>query len=149
MVDKFCQKLLTSGYTEQQTRRVTLCGIRGWERRKRRALEERGKIFRTSGESHLGRIKKKTTGKTNWFRKSGKKSKGEEKKTSNQEKTAGLNTGRSRNDNQHQPENTNTTTTKEDVRTATVLFVENTKGGELAKRLRGVVERETQKDPRV
>ena len=80
VVDKFCQKLLTSGYTEQQTRRVTLCGIRGWERRKRRALEERGKIFRTSGESHLGRIKKKTTGKTNWFRKSGKKSKGEEKK---------------------------------------------------------------------
>ena len=73
VVDKFCQKLLTSGYSSTQTRRITLCGIRGWERRKDRARDERGRIFRTSEESRGGRIKKKTTGRNNWFRKSKKK----------------------------------------------------------------------------
>ena len=74
VVDKFCQKLLTSEYSFSQTKKITLCGIRGWERRKIRARSERGRLFRTSEESRGGRIKKKTTGRNNWFRKKKKTS---------------------------------------------------------------------------
>ena len=63
VVDQFGKKILTSGYTLRQTRKIVLNGIRGWERKKERALKENRKLFRTSKESLLGRIKKKTQGK--------------------------------------------------------------------------------------
>ena len=37
VVNMFAQKLLTSGYSQEQARRIILSGIRGWERRKIRA----------------------------------------------------------------------------------------------------------------
>ena len=57
VVDRYSQKLLTSGYSLQQTRRVITSGIRGWERRKCRMKEEYGKLYRTSSESFRGRVK--------------------------------------------------------------------------------------------
>ena len=59
VVDDYCKKLLTSGYTIAQSRRIALNGIRGWEKRK---LNKK-KIFRTARESASGRIWKKTVGK--------------------------------------------------------------------------------------
>ena len=50
VVDQFGKKILTSGYTLRQTRKIVLNGIRGWERKKERALKENRKLFRTSKE---------------------------------------------------------------------------------------------------
>ena len=62
VVDGFAKKVLTSGYSIQQTRRIIINGIRGWERRKRTAIEERTKVFRTGKESRPNRIEKRTIG---------------------------------------------------------------------------------------
>ena len=45
VVDQFSQKLLTSGYSITQSRRLILNGIRGWERKRRRA---KGRLFKTA-----------------------------------------------------------------------------------------------------
>ena len=137
VVDKFCQKLLTSGYSFSQTKKITLCGIRGWERRKIRARSERGRLFRTSEESRGGRIKKKTTGRNNWFRKKKKTSTAQGKMSYDKEVSS--RTGMKPSPKvEGRGESTNS---KEDARIAAVMFVENTKGGVLAKNLREVVER--------
>ena len=138
VVDKYSQKLLTSGYSLSQTRRVIISGIRGWERRKLRAKKENGKLFRTSSESFRGRMKKKTVGKTSWFRKrkakddmlGEKKGRGAKQDTpsTNQQVEKGIPAAQG-------------THRGEELRIAAVLFVENTKGGALAKSLREVIER--------
>ena len=69
VVDNFGKKLLTSGYSLKQVRTITMNGIRGWERRKSRARNEGRTIFRTSRQSMPGRIKKRTIGKTTWYKK--------------------------------------------------------------------------------
>ena len=40
VIDQFGKKLLTSGYTYKQTRRIVLNGIRGWERKLSRSRED-------------------------------------------------------------------------------------------------------------
>ena len=45
VVDQFSQKLLTSGYSITQSRRIILNGIRGWESKRRRA---KGRLFKTA-----------------------------------------------------------------------------------------------------
>ena len=149
VVDKFCQKLLTSGYSPTQTRKITLCGIRGWERRKIRARTERGKLFRTSEYSRSGRIKKKTTGKNNWFRKkrkSTKSTKSQSKEESNKAATGGgIKYKESATGGKKEVLSCNTQdkqdSSKEEIRTAAVMFVENTKEGGLVRKLRKVIER--------
>ena len=56
VVDKFSKKLLTSGYSETQSRRIVINGIRGWEKRLMRSKAEKRNLFRTSKESMSGRI---------------------------------------------------------------------------------------------
>ena len=46
VVDRFTQKLITSGYSTIQTRRITMNGIKGWEGKKRRLLKEGKRLFR-------------------------------------------------------------------------------------------------------
>ena len=137
VVDQFGRKLMTSGYSLKQARKITLGGIRGWERKLERAKTEGRRIFKTSGDSLSGRIKKKTLGKTNWFKKRKNKSPKTPGDRNNEEgKTGGPHGGTGKNMNRRNVENT-----KEDVRTSTVLFVENTKNGALAKSMREVMER--------
>ena len=73
VVDQYAQKLMTSGYSMEQVRKVTLNGIRGWNRRKARATIEGRQVYRTGKESAPHRYKKKILGKTEWFRKTGRK----------------------------------------------------------------------------
>ena len=68
-VDRYAVKLLTSGWNKEQTRRIILGGIRGWERKKRRVKEEGRSLYRTAGQSAEGRGKTKLLGKSTWFRK--------------------------------------------------------------------------------
>ena len=135
VVDMFAKKLLTSGYDKTQVRRIILGGIRGLERKKERAKKEGRPLYRTSQESAPGRVKKKLLGKSTWFRKrkannseepdqTGSRSCAETTRTNRQERRKRMKDGK-----------------EETPRTRTVLFVENTPGGALAKQLREIMER--------
>ena len=95
------------------------------------------KMHRTSGESSTSRARKKLTGKSEWFRKAGKSNQPEtpaEKETQQAEKILNhwLEPAQVAS---KPPSNTKT------LETRTVLFVETSRGGELAKRLRAVERR--------
>ena len=146
VVDNFCKKLLTSGYTITQSRRIAINGIRGWEKKKKNCKK---RLFRTARESLSGRVWKKTVGKTSWFRKSNKR---KEKKPANSDVVDNDKESTTRKSlrkeasktstisNRHQEEEKKKDT-REEPRTAAVMFVNNTKEGLLAKNLREVVER--------
>ena len=136
VVDQFGVKVMTSGYTLMQARRIVISGLKGWERKLRRAKKEGRRIFKTSGDSLSGRIRKKMLGKTSWYRKK-RRIEGDDK-DSNQEgrQVQGDHSRRDKNkyEKRSTPEN------RTEVRTAAVLFVENTKGGMLAKKMREIME---------
>ena len=153
VVDMFGKKLLTSGYSMDQTRRIVLSGIRGWERKKSVARAERRTLFRTSAGSLSGRLKKKTIGRTTWYRKkkNTKKDSQEDRYDKKTHTDAEIGSGKY-NSSYEDPDirmektNAHSTTSKKkgedkEVKTSAVLFVENTKEGRLAKNLREVVER--------
>ena len=138
VVDQFGKKILTSGYSLSQTRKILLNGIRGWERKVTRSRKEGKRMFRKAEESLKGRILKKTVGKTSWYRKRKKRNQKdqEHEKTSIRKEGEGGNSGRRKGN--HQKESM---TEEEELKVAAVLFVENSKEGELAKGLRNVIER--------
>ena len=134
VVDSYSQKLLTSGYSRVQTRRIILNGIRGWENKKSRAKREQRRVNRTAKESMKGRVIKKAIGKNNWFRKS--------TKSKNFNENKGERTSYDKNgENNYQKNKKESGVQDKSLRTAAVMFVENTKEGKLAKNLREVVER--------
>ena len=61
VVDQFAKKIITSGYSVQQARKIILNGIRGWERKVVRSRKD-GKLYRTAKESFQGRVKKTSWG---------------------------------------------------------------------------------------
>ena len=68
VIDQFGHKILTSGYSLTQTRKIILDGLRGWDRKRTKRLEDKGYLFRTNKESLRTRIEKKLVGKTSWFK---------------------------------------------------------------------------------
>ena len=69
VVDKFATKILTSGYSRQQTRKIVINGIRGWERKLSRATRE-GKDCSGLGK-RAGNLesRRRQRGKTSWYKK--------------------------------------------------------------------------------
>ena len=113
-------KLLTSGYGRDQMQKILLNGIKGYmSKRARRKENGRRRIHNTSEESKMGRIKKKLLGKTNWYK---KRTPGD-----GHEKPKG---GRRMNNKQ-----------EDTLKTGAVLFVEQTPQGELARRLKELLQR--------
>ena len=121
-LDDFAVKLLTSGFSLEQSRRIILSGIRGYEGKIQRRKLEMAPLYRTSEDSGASRAKKKILGKSTWFK--GKKSGG---KRTHTDLTRGgeLGSGKGRKMGNTGP-----------LETRTVLFVEHTPDGTLAKRLR-------------
>jgi hypothetical protein len=72
ILDRFAQKLMNSGYGLIQIRRISLVGIKGYEKMRRTAKVGGRKVNRSAGESSHMRVKKKLTAKREWFRKSRK-----------------------------------------------------------------------------
>ena len=69
IVDDYGIKLLTSGYSMEQSRRVLLNGVKGYvTKRKRRRVNWRIRIHNTAQEIRNGRIRKKLLGKTSWYK---------------------------------------------------------------------------------
>ena len=118
-LDNYAVKLLTSGFSLEQTRRIILSGVRGYEGKVRRRELEMTPLYRTSEESGSSRARKKILGKSTWF-KGGKEGK---KKTVLNGRNKGLKW-------EHRNSDTGPLDTK------TVLFVEHTPEGTLAKMLR-------------
>ena len=125
IIDQYGQKLLNSGYTIHQTRKTIVNGIKSYESRKIRCRKEGRKFRRTGKESLRSRQTAKLLQKTSWYKKGGK-----EDCYNGGNKTKRV-TGR----------NNNIKKTISPETKRTVLFVENSPGGGLAKTLREVTER--------
>ena len=119
IIDKFGQKLMNSGYSREQVKKITIAGIKGWGRRVKRCKEEGRKVWRSSRDSLESRMKTKLIGKSSWFKK--------RKSTREQHSKLG---GKMRSNPgaKKKPERTSTP--------RTVIFVEQTPGGELALKMR-------------
>ena len=123
IIDGYGQKLLSSGYTLEQSRRILVNGVRGYEGRKRRCEAQGRKLKRTAKESMNDRSKKTLLGKSNWFK---------GRKKTNEYKGDGGRKGSNKSNKNSQ---------EEQISQKTVLFVEHTTNGELGARLRGVIAR--------
>ena len=120
VVDKHGIKLLTSGYSMEQVRRILMGGMKGYvSKNRRRPVHGRRRIHNTLEESLQGRIKKKLLGRTSWYKKRGSK------EQQNLKKIQG---GALK-------------TTSKELKTRAVLFVEQTPNGELSKRIKELLQR--------
>ena len=117
--DNYAEKLKNSGYSLEQIRRILLAGIKGYGAKKLRREQPGVPLRRTAEESQGARMKNKLVGKSTWFKKT--KNKGRE----NENKKGGDKMGAKKVQRGSKPRTP-----------STVLFVEQTPGGELAQRLR-------------
>ena len=115
IVDNYAQKLMNSGYMGEQLQKIVTNGIKGYEGQLRRCKEQGRKLHRSSTDSQGERIRKKLLGKSNWFKK-------RRSKKDNTQETKGRSFKRSK---PHM-----------ELEVKTVLFVEQSPMGELAKKLR-------------
>ena len=67
-IDDFAIKIITSGYSLEQARRIILGGIRGYEAKVLRRKVGNTPLYRTAEESGASRTKKKILGKSTWFK---------------------------------------------------------------------------------
>ena len=118
VIDEYGRKLRTSGYELEQTRRILLNGMKGYQTKSVRRMKEGGRIHRTAQESSKGRWKKKLIGKSTWFKGSKNDNGG---RVDNMKGGAEVKRG--------------ATSTKQ-LKTRAVIFVEQSPGGELAKQVR-------------
>ena len=119
VVDQYAKKLMTSGFKKDQVTRMVVAGIKGYEGKLERCKLEGKKLYRTAEESGPARLRKKLAGSTEWYRR--KRKEGTE---------VGMNMNKKKG---RQGSNNNT------IPTRSVMFVEYTPGGKLAKELREVL----------
>ena len=122
VVDNYTQKLLNSGYTVEETRAIIVKGLKGYEGRKNRCKREGRSLWRTAAQSGGARQMKKLTAKSSWYRSRKKRDDYGADKTRSGE----------------QRKDVEETITWEQK---AVLFIEQTREGELGKQLREVVQR--------
>ena len=67
-LDNYAVKLLTSGFSLEQTRKIILSGLKGYEGKIQRRKLEMAPLYRTSEESGPSRTRKKLLGKSTWFK---------------------------------------------------------------------------------
>ena len=125
-IDEYGSKLLTSGFTLDQVRRIIVAGLKGYEGRLQRCKDGTRPLYRTAKESMGERRRGKLLAKSNWFKKKGKR------------KTEGLN---QEGNGKGAKKGKNRKKEKLNLGAKTVLFVDQTPGGELAKRLRELLQR--------
>ena len=129
IMDDMAKKMANSGYGLRQIRRVILRGIKGYEKMIR--LDRKGimKTHRTAKESNKTRASNRLTDRSEWFW----KQKGADQDLDSEEEDKRCLNKYLKDENSQEAGNSK-------IPTRTVLFVENTKGGELAKRLRSETE---------
>ena len=123
IIDQYGQKLLNSGYAREQVVAILVAGIKGYEGKGERCKREGRNLRRTSDESKGARTRKTLLGKTEWYKRRSSK-RGHYAKRCQGKRGAHKEPAR-----------------EQEVQYKTVLFVEYSKGGELAARLREVMKR--------
>ena len=162
VVDKYAQKLLNSGHKLEIVRKVIIAGLKYYERKRERCAKPNSEPFhRSAEESGPARRLKKLTGKSSWFK--GSKvalggatdnNKGDVPNPSQNEADSKTHPGkrvrvtarqaRSGPEKLPNPKSTQNQRTKpppKELKIRTVLFVEQSRGGSLAKAVKGVVDR--------
>ena len=158
IVDSYGQKLVNSGYGVEQARRIVVSGLKGYESKLVESRKVGGRpLHLKAKESSARRYRKKLTAKSDWFRKEGKTNKG----AKNTKMERGHSVGEVDNELNPGGGNMGGTTRRKmgtappkiksmvdqkkkqptQPRTTTVMFVEQTRGGLLAARLKEVEQR--------
>ena len=127
VVDRYGAKLIRSGYRSDVVKKVITSGLQGYERIRKMEKEGKTRIHRSAKQSLPGRYRKKLLVKSTWFL----KKKQENEKESNTTTTTRM-PARPR---RSLPEK-DKSSKKENMTTATVLFVPGTRNGKLAAKLR-------------
>ena len=130
IVNQYSRKLTTSGYSRDQVHRVVTAGLRGFEKMAKRQQEGLGNIHRPAAEGAAARNRAKLLGKTNWFKPRKCKEQAEHPAKARE---APL---RRTNVTKRQAKPIQIDRSSKQMRTTSVLFVEQTPGGELARRYR-------------
>ena len=119
VVDEFTDQMLFSGYSVEQTRKIIIAGLKGYENLLKKAERGQTRIHRPAADGLAARKRKKLLGKGNWFQPRRKEENGQR----------GCGGRKSRQNN------------KDEIPTVSVLFCPQTPGGQLAKRLQKVENR--------
>ena len=117
----------------EQIRKIIVAGLIGYERRLRESKRTGKPLHMGAKDSKKGRWRKKLLDKSTWFKK--RRKEGEDEKEL-EEELRKCKKGRGWKDKKMDKEGKKFEDRKEEVRTTSVMFVEKTVGGELAKRLR-------------
>ena len=127
-IDRYGQKLLNSGFNREQVVRILVAGLRCYDRKVARCKTKGFKLYRTAKDSSKPRQMKKLLGARDWYRRKRSREDDEPLPESNKR-------GRWEGEGAHQPRE------EGEVDMRSVIFVEYTPGGALAKRIREVLGR--------
>ena len=118
VVDQFTDQLLFSGYSMEQTKRIIVAGLKGYENLLRKAEKGKTRIHRPAADGLAARKRKKLLGKGNWFQPRKREREGMRRPpmTMTQRKQR-------------------MTKESDEIPTVSVLFCPQTPGGQLAKNL--------------
>ena len=147
IIDEYAAKLTRSGYSRIQTTKIIVAGLRGFERALKRHREGKTKLHRSAAEGAVKRNRKKLLDKSTWFKekKNDKDDDGIEVSPVRLEVGARKPPGPKERSGAHKPpgprDNVHSKDTANKPLLTTVLFVEQTPGGELARRLREAEQR--------
>ena len=123
VINRYAIKLLSSGHSRAQTHSIITAGLKGYEKMLQKQEEGITNIHRPSSEGLAARNRKKLLSRTNWFKPSSNKD------PARQGSTTTTTTSR-------RPAKQTKDQVDQDITTTTVLFVDQTPGGKLAKLMR-------------
>ena len=123
VVDRYAMKIQNSGFTKEQTLKIIINGIKGYEGKRKRRAALGLPLRSTAARSRSTRYKKKLLSNANWFMK--KKSKDTP--------------ASSRDGESFRKERRKEQVKEEQLRVRSVMFVENSECGELRSRIKEVI----------
>ena len=85
VVEHYIQQCKTSGYNRHETREGVVSGIKGWKRKHQRREKDNIDFYRGAKSTLAGRIRKKLTEKTTWYKQKRKRDDEEEKEDRSKE----------------------------------------------------------------
>ena len=86
VIENFIKQCKTSGYNRHETREGVISGIKGWKRKHMRRERDGISFYRGARSTLAGRVKKKLTEKTSWYKKKRKRDEEEEEMSEKSDK---------------------------------------------------------------
>ena len=127
VLDDYTKKLVASGHSRKQAHRIMTAGLTGYERLLQKQINGIANLHRPSSSGLAARNRKKLLNKTKWFKK---------KQQGVKDSCRELAGGRSDKVFSGPRSSKSEDNTADEIPTTSILFVDHTPGGELAKRFR-------------